>query len=68
MDKFYSFLSKLFLLAGLLSFIVAIVDKIVGFVYWELYPLSYLRFTGICLLFVITISLYQMAAQKQKKK
>jgi hypothetical protein len=68
MNKLFSFLNNVFLLVGLLSLIVAIVDKIVGFVYFGLFPLSYLRFTEVCLLFVIAISVYQMAAQKQKKK
>jgi hypothetical protein len=68
MNKLISFLNNVFLLVGLLSLIVAIVDKIVGFVYFGLFPLSYLRFTEACLLFVIAISVYQMAAQKQKKK
>jgi hypothetical protein len=68
MDKLYAFLSKLFLLLGLLGFIVAAIEKFFYFAYVGLYPLSYLRFTGTCLLFVIAISLYQMAAQKQPQK
>ena len=68
MDKFYAFLSKLFLLLGLIGFILAIIEKIAALGYMGLFPMSYLRFTGMCLLFVITISLYQLAAQKQPQK
>jgi uncharacterized membrane protein YdcZ (DUF606 family) len=68
MDKFFSFLNKLFLIVAVIAFIVAVLAKIIGFVWFELYPLSYLRFTGVCLLFVAAISLYQMAAAKRPKK
>ena len=68
MDKFFSFLNKLFLIVALIAIIVAVLDKIFGFVVVGLYPLSYLRFTGVCLLFVVAISLYQMAAGKTPKK
>jgi len=68
MDRFYSFLNKLFLLVGLIGFIVAGLAKFFDFSYFGLFPLSYLRFTGTCLLFVIAISLYQAAPQKQKQK
>ena len=64
MDKFFSFLNKLFLIAALIGFIVAVLDKIFGFAVIGLYPLSYLRFTGTCLLFVVAISLYLMAGAK----
>ena len=68
MDKFYAFLNKLFLLLGLLGFIVAIISKLAGFGYLGLFPLSYLRFSGMCLLFVIAISLYEQTAKKQPQK
>ncbi len=65
MEKHYSLLSRIFVVLALVSFIVAIIDKIFGFVIWGLFPLSYLRFTGVCLLFVIAFSLSQMAAKKK---
>ena len=68
MDKFFSFLNKLFLIVALIAFIVAVLAKLFGFVYFGLYPLSYLRFTGVCLLYVAAISLYLMAVQKQPQK
>ena len=68
MNAVFSFLNKVFLLAALIGFIIGIIDKIVGFVYFGLYPLSYMRFSGVCLLFVIAISLYQMAAAKAPTK
>lgn len=64
MKKIYSFLGKIFLALGLASFIVGVITKVAGFVIWGFFPLSYLRFTGVCLLFVIAISLYQMAAKE----
>jgi cytosine/uracil/thiamine/allantoin permease len=68
MNKFVSFLNTLFLVVAVIAIIVAVVDKIVGFVYFGLFPLSYLRFTEVCLGFVVAISLYRMAAQKQPQK
>lgn len=68
MDKLYSFLNKVFLLAGLIGFIVGIVVKLTDKISYGLYPLSYMRFTGVCLLFVIAISLYLMAGAKAPKK
>jgi hypothetical protein len=68
MNNFFSFLNKFFLLVGLIGFIIGVIDKIVGFVYFGLFPLSYMRFSSVCLLFVIAISLYQIAAQKQPQR
>jgi predicted acyltransferase len=68
MDKFFSFLNKLFLIVALIALILAILAKIIGFVWFGLFPLSYLRFTGVCLLFVAAISLYLMAGAKAPKK
>jgi hypothetical protein len=68
MDKFHAFLNKLFLLLALIGFVVAIVEKLGGFGYLGLYSLSYLRFSGMCLLFVIAISLYQQTAKKQPQR
>ena len=68
MNKFFSFLNKLFLIVALIALILAVLAKIFGFVWVGLYPLSYLRFSGVCLLFVAAISLYQMAGAKIPKK
>jgi uncharacterized membrane protein YdcZ (DUF606 family) len=68
MDKFFSFLNKLFLIVAVIAIILAVLAKIFGFVWFGIYPLSYLRFTGVCLLFVAAISLYQMAGTKAPKK
>lgn len=68
MNALFSFLNKVFLLAGLLGFILGIITKLADIVYYGIYPLSYMRFTGICLLFVVAISLYQMAGAKAPKK
>ena len=68
MDKLFSFLNKVFLLVGLIGFIIGVITKISDIIYYGIYPLSYMRFTGVCLLFVIAISLYQMAGAKAPKK
>ena len=68
MDKFYAFLNKVFMIAALIGFVLAIIEKLAALGYMGLFPMSYLRFSGMCLLFVITISLYQLAAQKQPQK
>ena len=68
MDKFFSLLNKLFLIVALIGLIVAVIDKIFFLGILGLYPLSYLRFTGVCLLFVVAISLYLMAGAKAPAK
>jgi hypothetical protein len=68
MDKFFSFLNKLFLIVALIAIILAVLAKIIGFAWFGIYPLSYLRFIGVCLLFVAAISLYQMAGAKAPKR
>ena len=68
MDKFFVFLNKFFLIVAVIAIILAVLAKIFGFVWFGIFPLSYLRFTGVCLLFVAAISLYQMAGAKAPKK
>jgi hypothetical protein len=68
MNALFSFLNKVFLIAGLIGFILGVISKLTDIVYFGIFPLSYMRFTGVCLLFVIAISLYQMAATKAPKK
>jgi predicted acyltransferase len=68
MDHFFSWLNKLFLIVALIALILAVLAKIIGFVWVGLYPLSYMRFTGVCLLFVAAISLYLMAGAKAPKR
>ena len=68
MDKFFSLLNKLFLIVALIALILAVIDKVFGLGILNLYPLSYLRFTGVCLLFVVAISLYLMAGAKAPAK
>jgi cytosine/uracil/thiamine/allantoin permease len=68
MNKFSSLLNTLFLIVAVIAIIVAVLAKIFGFVCFGLFPLSYLRFTEVCVGFVVAISLYQMVAQKQPQK
>ncbi len=55
----------LFALAGL-SLFAGIIAKITGTRFYGLLPLSYVRFTGICLLFTIAISFVQIAENLKK--
>jgi hypothetical protein len=69
MDKFYALVSKVLLLVSLISLVLAVIVKVFEqFAYFGIFPLSYLRFAGVCLLFVIASSLAQMAAAKQPQK
>jgi hypothetical protein len=69
MNKLYSFVSKVLLFVGLISLILAVIVKFFEqFAYCGIFPLSYLRFAGVCFLTVIAISLSQMAAGKQPQK
>ena len=69
MDKLYAFASKVLLLVGLISLVLAIIVKLFEqFAYFGIFPLSYLRFAGVCFLFVIASSLAQKAAGKQPQK
>jgi hypothetical protein len=69
MDKFYAFVSRVLLLVSLISLVLAVVVKFVPqLAYFGIFPLSYLRFAGVCLLFVIASSLAQKGAAKQKKR
>lgn len=52
-------------IAGL-SLLVGIIAKATGFRVFGLVPLSYLRFTGICLLYMIAISFVQIAQNLKK--
>ena len=68
MDKFFYLLNKLFLIVAVIAIILAVLAKLFGFAWFGIFPLSYLRFAGVCLLFVAAISLYQMAEAKAPKK
>ena len=65
MKCFTSLLWIAFLLS-MVSLIAGIIAKLSGFVVFGLYPISYLRFTGICLLYVIALSLTQISLNQKK--
>ncbi len=50
---------------ALISIVIGILDVMVRFVIFSLSPISYLRFSGLCLLFVISLSLVQLALGKK---
>lgn len=64
--KYYKILLWVFFALAGISLIVGIIAKISGFIIFGLDPLSYLRFTGICLLFNITLSLVQISLTKKE--
>ena len=69
MDKFYAFVSKVALLIGLISLVLAVVVKLFEHLaYFGIFPLSYLRFAGVCFLFVIAASLELKAAKQPQKR
>lgn len=61
---YYQTLVWIFLILAVVGFIVGILVKGFGFQIFGLVPISYLRFTGTCLLFVIAISLVELASRK----
>jgi len=69
MDKFYAFVNKVLLLVGLISLVLAVIVKLFPqLAYCGIYPLSYVRFAGVCFLFVIASSLAQKAGAKQPQR
>lgn len=59
----YRSLVGLFLVLAILSLVVGVLAKGIGFVVLGLHPLSYLRFTGVCLLMVMAMSLAELASR-----
>ena len=50
---------------ALVSIVVGILDKIFGLFIFSLIPTSYLKFSELCLLFIISLSLVQIALGKK---
>jgi hypothetical protein len=65
MKNYTNLLWACFILATL-SLLVGIIVKIAGFGVFGLGPISYLRFTGICLLYAISLSLVQISLSKKE--
>lgn len=61
---YYKTIVWIFLILAIVGFIVGILAKGFGFHIFGLVPISYLRFTGTCLLFVIAVSLVELATRK----
>ena len=62
---YYKTIVWLFLILAMVSLIVGILAKGIGFQIVGLFPISYLRFTGICLLFVIAVSLVELTTRSK---
>jgi len=60
---FYKAIVWVFLVLAIAGLVVGILAKGIGFQIAGLAPISYLRFTGICLLFVIAVSLVELATK-----
>ena len=65
MKNFKTFVLIGYILA-LLSILCGVIDKITTFAFFSLDPLSYLRFSGFCLLFIISLSLVQLVLSKKE--
>ena len=64
--KYYTTLLWIAFVLALISMIVGFIAKVSGFVIFSLTPISYFRFTGICLLFAIALSLAQISLKKKE--
>lgn len=61
MIRYYTTLLWILFVLATLSLVVGVIAKATGFVVFGLIPLSYLRFTGICLLFAIALSVVEIS-------
>ena len=69
MDKLSAFVSKVVLLVGLISLVLAAIVKLVPqLAFCGIFPLSFLRFAVGCFLFVIASSLAQKTSAKQPQR
>lgn len=64
--KYYSTLLWIAFIVAIISLIVGVIAKAGGFVVLSVGPASFLRFTGICLLFAIALSLAQISSGKRE--
>ena len=64
--KYAKTLIWIFFVLADVSLIVGVIAKISGFAVFGLGPLSYLRFAGICLMYVIAISLSQISLTEKQ--
>jgi hypothetical protein len=60
---YYKAIVWVFLILAIAGLIVGVLAKGIGFQIVGLAPISYLRFTGTCLLFVIAVSLVELATK-----
>ncbi len=65
--KYYLTLLWICFVLAVASLIGGIVAKATGFVAFGLAPISYLRFSEICLLFAIAISLAEISLRMERK-
>jgi hypothetical protein len=60
---YYKTIVWVFLILAIVSLIVGIVCRAFDFMIIGLAPLTYMRFTGLCLLFVIAVSLVELTSR-----
>ena len=63
--KYFKTLVWIGYILSLVSIIIGILDKIFGLFIFSLIPTSYLKFSELCLLFIISLSLVQIALGKK---
>ncbi|MFQ6041498.1 MAG: hypothetical protein ACE5PV_11630 [Candidatus Poribacteria bacterium] len=59
--KYYNLLLWILFILSALSLIVGVIAKAVGFIVFTLRPISYVRFTSVCLLGAIALSLVEIS-------
>ncbi len=58
--KCYTCYLWILFIAAFASIIIGVIAKATGFIAFDLAPISYLRFSAVCLLFAVALSLAQM--------
>jgi len=65
MKNLKTYVMTLYIIA-ILSIIIGAIDKVARFIIFSLDPLSYLRFSAYCLLFIISLCLVDMVLGKKE--
>ncbi|RKY83906.1 hypothetical protein DRQ09_09360 [candidate division KSB1 bacterium] len=64
--KYFKTLLWIGYILSVVSIIIGIIDKIAGFVIFNLGPLSYFRFSVYCLVFIISLCFVQLVLGKKE--
>jgi len=66
--KYYNVLLWILFILAALSLIVGVIAKATGFRVFTLVPVSYIRFTAVCLLGAIALSLVEISLKIRKPR